>query len=221
MNLPDVSAWLASDRDFKQGVALYAALGTSTTYQRLFGLGATDYSCQVLVRELSALVPTVALEQAPVPPAPAAAPLEPAPAPEPLAAASPGLEAIAAASARRHVQQQLLDELAHQLKAVRDERSHIHAQLTAPNLGKKARLKHALRIVELTKQEGKLKALAAHVQQHGRLPGPVATGDVTDEAELRRRLLNLRSRRSKLKDKPEKLAAIEAEITLILSKITT
>lgn len=208
MNLPDVSAWLTSDRDFKQGVALYAALGTSSTYQRLFGLGANDYSHQVLVRELSALV-------APVPeaaPAPVVVPVPPpAAAPVPVAAPAPELRADVAG---------LLADLRDQLRAVRDERSHLHAQLTAKNLGKKARLTHALRIVALTGQEVKLKAQEAHVRQHGRLPGPVATADVTEEAELRRRLLNLRSRRSKAKGQPEKLAALEAEITLIQSKLT-
>ena len=208
MNLPDVSAWLASDRDFKQGVALYAALGTSATYQRLFGLGANEYSCQVLVRELSALVAPV-LEVAP---APVVVPAPPAAAPVPVVAPAPELRADV---------ERLLADLHQQLRAVRDERSHIHPQLTAPNLGRKARLKHALRIVELTGQEVKLKALEAHVRQHGRLPGPVATAEVSDEAELRRRLLNLRSRRSKAKGQPEKLVAIEAEITLIQSKLNT
>jgi hypothetical protein len=124
-----------------------------------------------------------------------------------------GLEAIAVVSS-----------LQHQLRAVRDERSHLHPQLTARGTGQTRRLALALRIVELTKQEGVLKAKEAHVRQHGRLPGPVATADVTDEAELRRRLLTLRTRRSKLKDKPEKaekLASIEAEITLIQSKLTS
>jgi hypothetical protein len=204
MKLPDITAWLAGDRDFKQGVALYAALGASATYQRLFGLGATDYSRQVLVRELSALVLVPEPEAVPLPPEPPAAPLGPAPTP-PAPAAEPA--------------PQVLDDLSQQLRAVRDERSQQHAQLTAKNLGKAARLVLALRIVELTRQEVKLKAQEAHVRQHGRLPGPVATADVSDEAELRRRLLNLRSRRSKLKDKPEKLAPIEAEISLIQLKL--
>jgi len=211
MNLPDVSTWLASDRDFKQGVALYAALGTSTTYQRLFGLGATDYSRQVLARELGALVDPAPAEVAPV--------VVPAP---PLAVAT--VPVPAAASPEAPANPQLLADLQQQLRAVRDERSHLHPQLTAPNLGKKARLKHALRIVALTGEEVKLKALVAHVQQHGRLPGPMATADVTDETELRRRLLTLRTRRSKLKNQPEKaekLAAVEVEINLIKSKITS
>lgn len=216
MNLPDIGAWLASDRDWKQGVALYAALGTSATYQRLFALGATDYSRQVLGRELSALVLPVKPDPTPVPPAPVAAPLGPAVAPV-VPAAEPvrhrrDLEAIG-----------LVSSLQHQLRAVRDERSHLHPQLTARGTGNKRRLGIALRIVELTKQEAKLKAQELHVRRHGRLPGPVATADVLDETELRRRLLNLRSRRSKLKDQPEKaekLAAIEEEITLIQSKLT-
>jgi hypothetical protein len=159
MNLPDVSSWLASDRDFKQGVALYAALGASTTYQRLFSLGATDYSCSVLVRELSALVaPLPAVVPAPVvaqAPPPAVAPVS-------VVAPAPELRADVAG---------LLADLHAQLRAVRDERSHLHPQLTAKNVGKKARLGLALRIVALTSQAVKLKALEAHVRQHGRLPG--------------------------------------------------
>lgn len=204
MNLPDVSTWLASDRDFKQGVALYAALGTSTTYQRLFGLGATDYSQQVLVRELGALVATPAPEAAPAPV------VVQAPTSVPVVAPAPALRADV---------EGLLADLHAQLRAVRDERSHLHPQLTAKNVGKKARLATALRIVALTGQEVELKARQAHVRQHGRLPGPVATAEISDEAELRRRLLNLRSRRSKAKGQPEKLAALEAEITLIQSKL--
>jgi hypothetical protein len=209
MKLPDITAWLASGCDFKQGVALYAALGASATYQRLFSLGATDYSRQVLVRELSALVPAVEPAPMPVPPPPAVALQGPALAPEPPPAGPAP---------------QLLANLRQQLRAARDERSHLHPQLTAKNVGKKARLAVCLRIVVLTAEEVKLKALEKHVLQHGRLPGPVATADVTDETELRRRLLTLRTRRSKLKGKPEKaekLAAIEAEIMLIQSKITT
>jgi len=212
MNLPDVSIWLASERDFKQGVALYAALGTSTTYQRLFSLGATDYSRQVLARELGALV------------APMPAEVTPVMVPTPALAVAP-VPAVVPPEAPPTTQ--LLADLHQQLRAVRDERSHLHPQLTARGSGQKRRLAIALRIVALTSEEVKLKALEAHVQQHGRLPGPVATADVTDEAELRRRLLALRTKRSKLKGQPEKaekaekLAAIEAEITLIKSKLTS
>jgi hypothetical protein len=193
MKLPDIDAWLAGDRDFKQGVALYAALGTSTTYQRLFSLGATNYSREVLVRELGGLLAAV-----------------PAPALAGLGLASPASPGPALAA---------LDDLHQQLRTVRDERSHLHPQLTARGTGQKRRLGLALRIVELTAQEVGLKAKEAHVRQHGRLPGPVATADVTDEAELRRRLRRLSSRRSKLKDKPEKLAIVEAEISLIQLKL--
>jgi hypothetical protein len=208
MKLPDIDAWLAGDRDFKQGVALYAALGTSTTYQRLFSLGATNYSREVLVRELGGLLAAV--------PAPAlAGEASPGPALEAPALAGQGLASPASPGPALAA----LDDLHQQLRTVRDERSHLHPQLTARGTGQKRRLGLALRIVELTAQEVGLKAKEAHVRQHGRLPGPVATADVTDEAELRRRLLNLRSRRSKLKDKPEKLAIVEAEISLIQLKL--
>ena len=214
MKLPDIQAWLASAQDFKQGVALYAALGQNPVYQRLFTLGATDYSRRVLLRELSSLVEPGRDTIAVVVHELAALVSEINKGDEVVAESVPPLVPPAAS--------QLLADVRQQLKAARDERSHVHPQLTAPNLGRKARLVLALRIVALTSQEVKLKALEAHVQQHGRLPGPVATAEVTDEAVLRQRLLNLRSRRSKLKGKPEqaeKLAAIEEEIALIQSKL--
>ena len=116
----------------------------------------------------------------------------------------------------------LLDQVRQQLKHVRDERSTTHAQLTAPNLGKKARYVLAERIATLTDQDVELQAAESHVLAHGRLPGPVATADVTEEGELRRRLLNLRSQRSRLSKLPERasdLAAVKADITLIESKL--
>lgn len=210
VSLSAISAWLAAPGSFAQGAALYAAGGPSATYKHLFALGETAYSRQVLERELRALVREVQEEIAavvppppPAPPAAAAAP--PAPVPAPPAADSP-----------------LLLQVRQQLKAVRDERSTTHAQLTAPNLGKKARYGLAERIATLTDQEVELLAAEAHVLAHGRLPGPVATADVQEEGELRRRLGNLRSRRSKLRqclERASDLAAVEADITLIESKL--
>lgn len=205
MNLADIRAWLASSQDFAQGRALYAQLGTSEVYKRLFALGETDASGQVLHRELSRLVQQVtpALDAAPTPPA------APVPAPEPPSPTPPASQG----------ESPLLTGLYQQLRAVRDERSHLHPQLTARNVGTKARRATCLRIVALTAQEVTLKAHVGHVQQHGRLPGPVATADVTEKDELQRRLLNARSRRSKAKHAPERLALIEEEILLIQSKL--
>ena len=234
MKLPDITAWLASGRDFAPGAALYAALGSSATYKRLFALGPNDYAHQVLVRELSALVPPapaeVASEPSAEPPAaPVPAEVASEPPPEPDAAPDPAplgvpvaapLELPSPAPVVDAAPQ--LEQLAQQLKALRDQRSHLHPQLTGKNVGKKARGQVALQIVAITAQEGHIRALEAHVQRHGRLPGPVPTADVVDEVELRRRLLTLRSRRSKLKkqpDKAEKLAEVEAEILLITSKL--
>lgn len=203
MKLPDITAWLASEREFAQGAALYAALGPSPTYKRLFALPATDYAQQVLARELAALVPPV--------PAPEAAVSPPVPAPT-----------VDPAPAANRVEAAALSALHHRLKAVRDERSHLHPQLTAKGLRRTERQALAGQIVALTDTEVELLARIAHVQAHGREPGPVPTADVTDERELLRRLYTLRTRRSKLRGKTEKadkLAAIEAEITLIQLKI--
>ena len=117
----------------------------------------------------------------------------------------------------------VLLEVRQQLRAVRDERSHLHPQLTAKGQRRTARQALAGRIVALTDQEQALKATEAHVLQHGRLPGPVATADVTEAGELRRRLQNLLSLRSKLKKQPKRaadLAQAEADILLIRSKLT-
>ena len=225
MNAADIRAWLASAQDFAQGVALYAQLGTSPALKRLFALEATPHSRGVLLRELRALgaepPPAAAPTSGPGPPpvpTPTTTPSTPGPAAAPAAEPAPAVAAPPASAAT----EALLAGLAGQLKAVRDERSHLHPQLTGKNVGKKARGEIALRIVAVTAEEGQLKAQLAHVQLHGRLPGPVASAEVTDAGELRQRLANRRSQRSKLRlqpDKAAKLAEVEAEILLIVTKL--
>ena len=210
MNAADIRAWLASGQDFAQGVALYALVGTNDVYQRLFALGASAYGKRVLLRELSALV-----EQPPAlaTPAPASEPVL-APAPPPANEAAPPASAVVEA---------LLADLAGQLKGVRDQRSLVHPQLTAPGVRKTARQKLAAQIVGLTDKENELKAATAHVQEHGRLPGPVPVAEVTDPGELRRLLTNRRALRSKLKkDLPARaadLARVQADIDLLTQKL--
>lgn len=209
MELGKITAWLQSEQPWAPGVALYAAVGPSATYKRLFALPATPYSQGVLVRELTALVGEVrqeieALAPPPEPPAPAAVV---SPSPDPLSRG----EGSAA-----------LDQVRGQLRAVRDQRSHLHPQLTAKNLGKAARLALSCTICDLTDQEVQLKDLEAHVLAHGRLPGPVPTAEITDAGVLRQRLGNLVSQRTKLRKNPARaddLAAAEAEITLIRAKL--
>ncbi|MDO7853160.1 hypothetical protein [Hymenobacter convexus] len=213
MELGKITAWLASEQRYASGAALYAQMGTNPTYLRLFALPETAFSRQALVRELRTLVGQVkdeiaVLDSPARPPEPPAA-ADPAPAPvvpsTPVGVGSPALAPVR-----------------DQLRAVRDERSHTHAQFTARNLGKKARYALAARILELTDQELKLKDAEAHVLAHGRLPGPVPTAEVSDTGVLRQRLANLCSLRSKLKKKPDRaedLATAEAEITLIRSKL--
>ncbi|MGI4760931.1 MAG: hypothetical protein ACRYF0_09510 [Janthinobacterium lividum] len=205
MKLADITAWLASEQDFAQGVALYAALGENPTYKRLFSLGTGDYTYLVLRRELAALLAPVG------PPEPAAA----SPLPVATALALPATVQEEAASP-------LLAKVLQELKATRDERSHLHPQLTAKGLRQKERQKIAGRIVVLTDQEGELKATEAHVRQHGRLPGLVPITEVSEAGELRRRLQNLVSQRTKLRkraDRADDLVACEAAITLIRIKL--
>ncbi|MVN77737.1 hypothetical protein GO988_15495 [Hymenobacter sp. HMF4947] len=242
MKLSDIRDWLVSGQDFTEGVALYAQVGTSKTYQRLFALGATAYSQGVLQRELAQLVEVVGeeishldqdLRPVPVPPAapvmpepvpvvPEPAPVAPVATPVHLAFNQPLEELLDAAE---QYAAQLLAELSQQLRQVRDERSHLHPQLTAKGLSRKARLVLALQIVGLTSEEAKIKALQAHVRQHGKLPGPVASAQLNDQGQLRQRLQNRLSYRCKLRKKqPAKaaqLAVVEAEIVLIRSKLTS
>ena len=212
MELGKITAWLQSEQSYAQGAALYAQLGTNKTYLRLFALPATPYSQRVLVRELAALVGEVRQEiEALSPPTP---PMAPLPASEPVVP-GPAISPETKAAIR---------VLYDQLRVVRDERSHLHPQLTAKNLGKHARQGIAARILDLTDEETRLKALFAHIEVHGRPPGPVPTAEITDAGVLRQRLTNLLSQRSKLRKNPDRaddLAAAEAEITLIRSKLNS
>jgi hypothetical protein len=209
MNAADIRTWLASGQDFAQGVALYDELGTSDVFKRLFSLGASAYSQGVLLRELKALA---------VEPPAAVAPPQPEPGPPAPAPAGPAMPPMSAPA------EALLAGLASQLKAVRDERSHLHPQLTAPGLRKTGRQKLAGQIVGLTDKENELKAALAHVREHGRLPGPVPVAEITDPGEQRRLLDNRRSLRSKLKKNPARaadLARVQADIDLLTHKLAS
>lgn len=198
MQPSDLTRWLAAPADFAQGAALYAQLGGSAVYQQLFALGETGYSRQVLAQQLRLLAgqPQLALP---------AVTLHPANSPP----SAPDSSVLASVRT--------------QLKAARDERSHAHAQLTTPGLRQATRNKLAHRICQLTDQVLQLLSAETHVLEHGRRPGPVATPDVTDAGELRRRLDNLISLRSKLRKRPERAAdlpELEAAIQLIREKLT-
>ena len=191
---PEVLSWLAVPADFARGVALYAQLGGSPVYQQLFALGETSYSRDVLVRQLRQLCGGL--------PTPAAVP------------APRALEHVAPVPALAGVRAEL--------KAARDERSQLHAQLTAPGLRRADRGRLALRICQLTPRVLGLLADEAHVQAFGRLPGPLATAELTDAGELRRRLDNLVALRAKVRRRPERageLPRLEADIRLIRTKL--
>ncbi|MFC7669293.1 hypothetical protein ACFQT0_19490 [Hymenobacter humi] len=123
MELAAITAWLASARPFAQGVALYAQVGPSKTYQKLFSLGENDYSRKVLERELQDLVGEAQAEVVEL--------KLPLPTPEPPATERHPCRLVA------HDAAPALADVRRQLKAVRDERSHTHPHLTAPRAGKK------------------------------------------------------------------------------------
>ncbi|MBO3270758.1 hypothetical protein [Hymenobacter defluvii] len=211
----DVQAWLANYADYAAGAALYAAHGTSPVYRQLFARGETSYSRQLLVRELTALATR---EESVVPKSPTPKIVLPAletPISVSEAQESPTPKVPASGEHARKVLQQL--------KALRDERSHLHAQLTAPRLARKDRLQLALRILAIGDEVLAAEQRLAYVQQHGHEPpGPVATADVTDAGELRRRLDNLVALRSKVRkrlDRAAELPQLEADIQLIREKL--
>ncbi|WBA42976.1 hypothetical protein [Hymenobacter canadensis] len=201
MHLSELTHWLAAPADFAQGAALYAQLGHSPVYRQLFALGETSYSRQLLERELQAL----ASDPAPV-----------TIAPPPAAATLPPTQA--------HTDAPELLPLRARLRGLRDERSQLHAQLTAPRLSEKDRGRFALRILVLGDQVQQLLQLEEHVLRQGALPpGPVVLADIDDQGELRRRLDNLVATRSKVRKNARRAAelpALEADITLIRLKLT-
>ncbi|MCA8830536.1 hypothetical protein [Hymenobacter pini] len=209
--------WLAGPRAWAAGVALHAQLGGSAVYQQLFALGETGYSRQVLVEQLQGL----------------AGPVEDMPRlsmdylqeqRRQLSDQAFRQEVYSTPPAAAEPNSPLLTDVRAQIKAARDERSQLHAQLTAPGLRVTARCEMAHRICALTEQVQLLLASEQHVLEHGRLPGKVATEEVTDAGELRRRLDNLVALRSKVRRRPERageLPDLEAEIDLIRNKLNT
>jgi hypothetical protein len=205
---PEILAWLAQPTSFAAGAALYAEHGGSSVYQQLFAAGETSYSRQVLEQQLRLCCGVVGPA-----PTPAVAPRVAAPGP-----------ATAGPAAATHPDAPELGPIRAQLRVMRDERSQLHAQLTAPRLSMKDRGRMAFRILDLTDLVQEQLQLEAHVLLHGCLPaGPVVLADLVDEGELRRRLSNLVAKRAKLRKKPKRaddLAAAEADIILIRSKLT-
>ena len=104
----DVATWLKHPADFAAGVQLYEQLGSSATYKKLFAVGETGYSRQLLVRELQALATAAPAAR------PSAAPMVP-PAP------------VAAAAAPMPVNEEALQQLRDRKKACRDERDRLRA----------------------------------------------------------------------------------------------
>ncbi|GAA3953977.1 hypothetical protein [Hymenobacter algoricola] len=209
---PEILAWLAQPTSFAAGAALYAQHGGSGVYQRLFAAGETSYSRQVLVQQLRGCCDVVCPDEVPK------ATRVTVPDSAPTVVAAP-----AEATTTHTVAPDLLPIRA-QLRVLRDERSQLHAQLTAPRLSQKDRGRMALRILDIGELVLEQLLLEAHVLHHGALPaGPVALADLVDEGELRRRLSNLVALRAKLR-KNEKRAAelpgVEADILLIRSKLT-
>lgn len=238
METTKLVAWLADPADFAAGAALYAEAGGGGVYGQLFALGGTSYSRQVLERELRKLA-----DLQDVGPGPRTVPLPTrntvmvllsGPVDEVPNLSMDYLQRQRGRLSAREFEQAILSEpppehdptaladVRARLKACRDERSHLHAQLTTPRLSKVIRNTMAHRILALTEQVQQLLADEAHLLAHGRLPGPLATDDVADAGELRRRLSNAISRRAKLRQRPDRaseLPALESEIILIREKL--
>jgi hypothetical protein len=210
MQLPELTVWLTQPTDYVAGVVLYEQLGGRALYRQLFAAGETSYSRQLLERELQRLATGLApvpVPTRPTPPAPTTAPVVPV-----------------AAMKSTPTPTALLQPLREQLRGLRDERSQLHAQLTAPRLSEKDRGQFALRILTIGDLVVGLLRQEQHVLAHGTLPpGPVALADVVDPGELQKRLHNLVANRSKVRKnlkRAAELPAIEAAIQLIREKLT-
>jgi hypothetical protein len=202
-----IQQWLAGpERDYTAGVALFEAHGRSGVLKRLLAGTCTDYTREVLERELRKLlcdghvisVP----EKAPESPAKPDSLCDghvisvPVPAPEP-------------------------DELRGQRRKLFADRDYLHARLELVATDEE-RLAMSLELLATAERIQHSYDMAA-----GRVvvPEAVPTIDlaaITDAGEIRRLLANLKPLRSKLKKRPDRadrLAEVEADIALLELKL--
>ncbi|WP_210519910.1 hypothetical protein [Hymenobacter terricola] len=197
--MKEIREWLESEgRDYAAGVALFAVHGRSGVLKRLVAGTCTDYTREVLERELGKLV---AEENGAKSIIGDKKPTIPAPEPEKPALAD--------------------DELRRQRRALFAQRDYLHASLELlPTEAE--RLAAALQLLDTVKRlQLSYDVAAGRVVEALSTPGPDLAA-LTDAGEIRRLLANLKPQRSKLKkrsDRADDLAAVEADIALLEEKL--
>jgi hypothetical protein len=216
----EIREWLESGQDYAQGVALYETHGKSRVVLRSLQYGATEFTRATLRRELEKLAPVTTNVTAAVTTKAGRRPAE-------LARA--GAQASDSVKNRHEPSRKLdsspekldstlekvesSDELRRARSAWYAERARLHAQLelVATDAERRVMAERILVLSEL---------LAVSYDE------PVASDttqtpdldSVRDGGEIRRLLANLRPRRSKLKNRPERasdLVQVEAAIQIL------
>ncbi|WP_310395712.1 hypothetical protein [Hymenobacter sp.] len=199
--------WLeSSQRDYAAGVALFEAHGRSSVLKRLLSGPASDYTREVLVRELTKLTAPVLCDGHVI----------------------SGPKKVAAVPAKAEILRDLHvteapngEELRRQRRKLFADRDYLHASLELLPT-EKERLAASLQLLESVKRiQLSYDVAAGRVVDPAPAPGPDLAA-ITDAGEVRRLLANLKPLRSKLKNRPDradKLAEVEADIHLLEAKL--
>jgi hypothetical protein len=210
----EVRKWLeSSQRDYAAGVALFEAHGRSAVLKRLLAGGATDYTREVLARELAKLatnLATLATMSDPSPTHVHVADISPKPVHEtPIRVP----EAEKSADSTEDIRRQRRDLFA--------QRDYLHARLSLLPT-EQGRLEAALQLLDTVKRiQLSYDVAAGRAVDPEPAPGP-DLASIDDAGEIRRLLANLKPLRSKLKKRPDradKLAEVEADIALLEAKL--
>lgn len=202
MNL-EISTWLAQPDDYAAGVALYAQHGPSGMIKRLLATGCTSYTREVVQRELAKL----ATHQVPT---------------SELVGANLSAPAVIAADPLQALHQARRDAFA--------QRDYQRAQLELVATDDE-RLTMALDIMHQAEFINQTYEAEAHFNAHGALPAPPVAPEpaaelatLTNAGEIKHHLALLRTRRSKLQNRPDRAAdyaQVLADIALLESLSTT
>ncbi|QCR23083.1 hypothetical protein [Pontibacter sp. SGAir0037] len=183
-----IQEWLHSNRDYATGRQLYEQHGSSTALKKVFALGESVYNRERLLAELKALLPA-----APLP--------KPAAVPKPLQKEKPA-KVKPISTTEKHV---LIHRVKEQMYKLYREREEQHAIMGMEHLAAEDRYKHALRVLEISDRLTELWQQLQYIEQHGALPAPEPKYTIPDSgAEMLKLLANLKSQRSRLRNKPDR-----------------
>jgi hypothetical protein len=231
-----VQEWLNSERNYEVGRQLYAALGDNDRLKRMFQSGPSHYNREAVAWELTKLAKAGQLSVVscplPVGGRPGLDDYGNRVAPEryflPLAEQEALQNDESQTKAGRKLDEAagaVLDELRDARRPLYDERSGLHAQLEG--LPTEAdRYLVACRIMALSQELSQNWEQDKYVRAHGQLPPPPALAvDLATlaPAELLKHRNNLRSRVSKLKNKPARandLAQVQTELAQVEAQLS-